>query len=178
MKFTSLVSQIGKPQNVAESLVNRTSKWVADHFGVSLRTAQKWKSGKGRKQADGTYKPQAPGKEVGGSEGVVKSANAETRRTVAASALRGASAVNVGRIEVVDKSPRKGARPGKQYRNVGVVQLDPEARERMNEAAEAIEAGDTERAERLMSEAVLNTPDYNTGGALNVADWPAHFHLI
>jgi hypothetical protein len=167
MRFTSLVSQIGKPQNVAEALVNRTSKWIADHFGVSRRTAQRWKAGS-----------QQPGKRVGGPEQVAKSANAETRRTVAASALRGATAVNVGRIEVVDKSPRKGARPGKQYRNVGVVQLDPEARERMNEAAEAIEAGDTERAERLMSEAVLNTPDYNTGGALNVADWPAHLHLI
>lgn len=168
MKFTSLVSQIGKPQNVAESLVNRTSKWVAEHFGVSRRTAQRWKAGS-----------QQPGNRVGGPGRIEKSANAETRRTVAAQALRGATAVNVGRIEVVDKSPRgKGPKPGKNYRNIGVVQLDPDSRERMNEAAEALEAGDTERAEQLMSEAVLRTPDYDTRGALDVADWPTHFHLI
>src|SRR5690242_5438012 len=168
MKFGSLISQIGKPQNVAEALVNRSSKWIADHFGVSRRTAQRWKAGS-----------QQPGKRVGGPERVVKSANVETRRTVAASALRGASAVNVGRVEVVDKSPRgKGPKPGKNFRNVGVVQLDQRGRERMNEAAEALEAGDTERAERLMSEAVLRSPDKDYGSALDVADWPAHFHLI
>lgn len=168
MRFTSLVSQIGKPQNVAEALTNRTSKWIAEHFGVSRRTAQRWKAGS-----------QQPGKRVGGPGQVEKSANAETRRKVAANALRGATAINVGRIAVVDKSPRgKGPKPGKNYRNVGVVQLDPAARERMNEAAEALEAGDTERAEQLMSEAVLNTADYNTRGALDVDDWPAHLHLI
>jgi len=167
MKFTSLISQIGKPQNVAESLVNRTSRWIADHFGVSRRTAQRWKAG-----------TQQPGKGVGGPSRVEKSANAETRRTLAVSALRGATAINVGRIAVVDKSPKKGRKAGETYRNVGVVQLDPASRERVDEAANALAAGDTERAEQLMSTAVLNTPDYNTGGALNVADWPAQFHLI
>ncbi len=168
MKFTSLISQIGKPQNVAESLANRTSKWIAEHFGVSRRTAQRWKAGS-----------QQPGKRVGGPEKVMGSASAETRRTVAASALRGATAVNVGRVEVVDKSPRgKGPRPGRNFRNVGVVQLDPASRNRMNEAAEALEAGDTQRAEQLMSEAVLRTAGKDYGAALEVADWPAHFHLI
>lgn len=168
MKFANLISQIGKPRSTAEALSNRTSKWVAGHFGVSRRTAQRWKAGS-----------QQPGKRVGGSERVEKSANAETRRTVAANAMRGASAVNVGRIAVVDKSPRgKGPRPGKNYRNVGVVQLDPASQARMNEAANAIEAGDTERAQQLMSEAVLRTSGKDYGGALEVDDWPAHFHLI
>ena len=93
--------------------------------------------------------------------------------------MRGTTAVNVGRIEVVDKSPRgKGPRPGKNYRNVGVVQLDPASQARMDEAADALEAGDTERAEQLMSEAILRTSGKDYGGALEVADWPAHFHLI
>jgi len=164
MKFGSLISRVGKPQNTAEALTNRTSKWVAEHFGVSRRTAQKWKAG-----------TQQPGKRVGGPGAVEKSANTETRRTVAAGALRAATAVNVGRIEVLDKSPRaKGPKPGKNYRNVGVVQLDPESQERMNEAADALEAGDTERAEQLMGAAVLQ----GYGSALDVADWPTHFELI
>ncbi len=168
MRFTNLISQIGKPQNVAEALTNRTSKWIAQHFGVSRRTAQRWKAGS-----------QQPGKRVGGPEQVEKSANAETRRKVAAQAMRGATAVNVGRIEVVDKSPRgKGPRPGKNYRNVGVVQLDTASQALMNEAAEAIEDGDTERAEELMSEAVLHSYGGGAESALSVADWPAHFHLI
>lgn len=168
MRFTSLISQIGKPQNVVESLTNRPSKWIAQHFGVSRRTAQRWKAGS-----------QQPGKRVGGPDKVMGSANAETRRTVAAQAMRGTTAVNVGRIEVVDKSPRgKGPRPGKNYRNVGVVQLDPASQARMDEAADALEAGDTERAEQLMSEAILRTSGKDYGGALEVADWPAHFHLI
>jgi hypothetical protein len=168
VRFTSLVSQIGKPQNAAEALVNRTSRWIVKHFGVSMRTAQRWKKG-----------TQQPGKRVGGPEQVTKSANAETRRTVAAQAMRGTTAVNVGRVEVVDKSPRgKGPKPGKNFRTVGVVQLDERSRERMAEAADALEAGDTERAGQLMSEAVLRTSGKDYGGALEVADWPAHFHLI
>lgn len=168
MKFRSLVSQIGKPVSVSEALTTRSSKWVAEHFGVSRRTAQRWKAG-----------TQQPGSRVGGAEPVLKSADAGTRRTIAASALRGSQAVHVGRIEVVDKSPRgKRPKPGKNFRNVGTVQLDPASRERMNAAAEALEAGDTERAERLMSEAVLRTAGKDYGAALDVADWPPGFHLI
>jgi hypothetical protein len=164
MRFGSLVSRIGKPQSTPEALVNRTSKWIAEHFGVSRRTAQRWKAG-----------TQQPGKRVGGPEQIEKSANAETRRAVAANAIRSATAINVGRVEVVDKSPRgKGPRPGKNFRNVGVVQLDPASRERMEEAAELLESGDTEGAERLMGEAVLQ----GYGSALSVADWPTHFELI
>ena len=60
MRFTSLISQIGKPQNVVESLTNRPSKWIAQHFGVSRRTAQRWKAGS-----------QQPGKRVGGPDKVM-----------------------------------------------------------------------------------------------------------
>jgi hypothetical protein len=162
MRFRSLISQIGKPVDASEALANRTSKWVAKHFGVSRRTAQRWKAG-----------TQQPGKRVGGSERVMDSANSGTRRKVAADALRGASAVNAGRVSV--RYP--GGRAGGKTRNLGVVQLDERARERMAEAADALESGDLDRAERLVSDAVLNSNGKNYG-PLEIDDYPPGFHLI
>jgi hypothetical protein len=168
VKFRSLISQVGKPLSTSEALINRSSKWVAQHFGVSRRTAQRWKAG-----------TQQPGKGVGGPRKVMDSADADTRRKNAADAMRNAQAVHVGRVPVVDKSPRgKGPKPGKNFRNVGTVQLDPASRERMSRAADALERGDTERAEQLMSETVLRTSGKDYGSALEVADWPPGFHLI
>jgi len=169
VKFKSLISGIGKPVNASEALTGRTSRWIASKFGVSMRTAQRWKKG--------TQQPTDRGDR---REKVMKSADADTRRKVAADALRNANAVNIGRVQVVDKSPRgKGkARKRNEYRNVGVVQIEGTSREKMQEAASALESGDTERAERLMSEAILTSPGKNYGSALDVADWPVHFHLI
>ena len=45
MKFKSMISQLGRPLTVAEALTGRDSKWIADKFGVSRRTAQRWKKG-------------------------------------------------------------------------------------------------------------------------------------
>jgi hypothetical protein len=159
MQFGSLISQVGKPQNVAEALANRTSQWIAQHFGVSRRTAQRWKAGS-----------QQPGKRVGGPERVMRSANAETRRKVAADALRNTKAVNAGRISV----HYPGGRTGGPTRNLGVVQLDERGRQRMAEAADALEAGNLDQAERLVSDALLG----RNYGPLLISDWPAHFHLI
>jgi hypothetical protein len=169
VKFKSMVSAIGKPVNASEALTGRSSRWIAGKFGVSMRTAQRWRKG--------TQQPTDKGDR---REKVMKSADADTRRKVAAEALRDARAVNVGRVQVVDKSPRgKGkGRKRDEYRNVGVVQLDGTSRDKMREAADALESGDTDRAERLMSEAVLTSPGKNYGSALDVADWPAHLHLI
>ena len=170
MRFRSLVSQIGKPLTPAEALSNRSTKWIAQHFGISRRQAER------RKYGHSTLdRPQDRAKR----ERVMESADADTRRKVAADALREAQAVHVGRIEVVDKSPKgKAKRPRRNFRNVGTVQLDPASRERMNAAADALESGDTERAERLMSEAVLRTSGKDYGAALDVADWPPGLHLI
>jgi hypothetical protein len=159
MQFGSLISQVGKPQNVAEALANRTSQWVAQHFGVSRRTAQRWKAGS-----------QQPGKRVGGPERIMRSANAETRRKVAAGALRNTQAVNAGRISV----HYPGGRAGGKTRNLGVVRLDERGRQRMAEAADALEAGNLDQAERLVSDALLG----RNYGPLVISDWPAHFHLI
>lgn len=170
MRFRSLVSQIGKPVNPAEALGNRSSKWIARHFGISRRQAQRYKAGQASLD-----RPQDRARR----DQVMGSADSDTRRKVAADALRGARAVHVGRVEVVDKSPKgKAKRPGRNFRNVGTVQLDERSRERMNAAADALESGDTEHAERLLSEAVLRTAGKDYGGALDVADWPPGFHPI
>lgn len=163
MKFKSLVSQIGKPVTVQESLMGRSSKWVAERFGVSRRTAQRWKAG-----------AQQPSTRGGRRERVMKSADAETRRKIAADALRNAEAVNAGKVEVKYPGGRVG---GGNKRNLGVVQLGEQGRARMREAADALEAGDTQGAERAVSDALLRSDNRNYG-PLEVADWPAGFHLI
>lgn len=166
MKFDSLVSQTGKPLSPSEAVANRPTKWIAERFGVSRRTAQRWKAG-----------TQQPADRGGRRERVMKSADADTRRKVAADAFRGASLANVGRIAVVDKSPRKGAKPGRNFRNVGAVQLNEHSRELMDRAAQALEDGDARRAESLMSDAVMHSYGNGADSALSVADWPAHFDL-
>lgn len=161
MKFRSMISQIGKPVNTAEALAGRSSRWIANKFGVSMRTAQRWRKG--------TQQPTERGDR---REKVMKSAD---RRKVAAQALREARAVNVGKVGVESDTGRVSARTG--TRNVGIVQLDDRARERMEEAADALDAGDVERAEKLVSDAILNTGgrDY---GPLQISDYGPGFHLI
>lgn len=166
MKFGSLVSKIGKPVNTAEALINRSSKWVAEHFGVSRRTAQKWKAG-----------TQQPGKRVGGPETVIKSADADTRRKVAADAVRHAKGAVVGRVPVVDKSPKGKA--VKSYRNIKPVRFNtPADRARLDAAADALERGDTARAEEIMSEAILASYGGGAEASLSIEDWPSGFHLM
>jgi hypothetical protein len=161
MKFRSLISQIGRPVDATEALTGRTSRWIADKFGVSMRTAQRWKRG-----------TQQPTDRGGRRSKVMQSAD---RKKVAARAIREARAVNVGRVGVEADTGRVGARTG--TRNVGLVQLDDSARARMEEAAEALEHGDTDRAEELMSDALLNSGgrDY---GPLRISDYSPGFHLI
>ena len=156
-----MISQIGKPVNTAEALAGRSSRWIASKFGVSMRTAQRWRRGQ-----------QQPSERDGRRAKVMKSAD---RRKVAAQVIRQTRAVNAGRVKVVSDTGRAAAREG--TRNVGMVQLDDSARDRMQEAADALEEGDTERAEELFSDAVLNTGGRNYG-PLRISDYPPGFHLI
>jgi len=161
MKFKSMISQIGKPVNATEALAGRSSRWIANKFGVSMRTAQRWRKG--------TQQPTERGNR---RNAVMKSAD---RKKVAAQALRDTRAVNAGKVGVKSDTGRAKARTG--TRTVGLVQLDERARERMQEAADALEAGDLERAQELVSDAVLNTGgrDY---GPLQIEDYGPGFHLI
>jgi hypothetical protein len=156
-----MISQVGKPVSTAEALAGRSSRWVANKFGVSMRTAQRWRRGQ-----------QQPSTRDGRRDLVMKSAD---RRKVAAHVIRQAHAVNAGRVGVKSDTGRAGARTG--TRNVGLVQLDSAAQARMQEAADALEEGDLERAGDLFSDAVLNTGgrDY---GPLQISDYPPGFHLI
>jgi hypothetical protein len=160
MKFRSLISQIGKPVNASEAVAGRSSRWIADKFGVSMRTAQRWKAG-----------TQQPSERGDRRDKVMKSAD---RHKVAAQALRDARAVNAGKVGVASDTGRMSARKGQ--RNLGVVQLDETAQDRMNEAADLLDAGDVEGAERLVSQAILDAKgDY---GPLRIEDYPPGFHLI
>lgn len=169
MKFKTLVSQIGKPRSVAEAVSDRTTKDIAKQFGVSIRTAQRWKAG-----------TQQPSKKLGGPAGVLKKLDTpNNRRKNAANAIRNANGAFVGKLPVIDKSPRGKARTKPSTRNVGAVRFD-NARTRglLNDAAAALERRDYDRAEELLSEAVLTTPGKDYGSALAIEDWPPGFHLI
>jgi hypothetical protein len=169
MKFRTLISQIGKPVSLSEALDGKSTKAIAKQFGVSVRTAQRWKAG-----------TQHPGKKLGGTRGVLKRLDTPaSRRTRAADVVRNAQGASVGRVQVIDKSPRGKSKAKPSFRNVGTVQFgDARSRERLNAAADAIERKDYERAEQLFGEAVLGTPGKDYGSALAIDDWPAGFHII
>ena len=173
MKFQTAISSIGKPRNVAESLINRSSKWVADHFGVSVRTAQRWKKG-----------TQQPSKRVGGPERVTKSANADTRRKVAANTLRTGTTVHVGSVQVQGSGDKK---PGTRKINEA-WQVTPAMRAGMDRAADALDRGDLATAEQEMSAVVMNryAGDSSGGGRdssggigsfVNITDWGTGFDV-
>lgn len=168
MRFKTLVSQIGKPRSVAEALGDRSTKDIAKQFGVSIRTAQRWKAG-----------TQQPGKKLGGPAGVLKRLDTPSnRRKIAANAIRNANGAYAGRTPVVDKSP-KGKTAKTTYRNIGAVRFDnARSRELLNSAAEAIERRDYDRAEDLLSEAVLGAYGGGAESGLSIEDWPPGFHLI
>jgi hypothetical protein len=157
-----MISQLGKPTTISEALTGRSSKWIADKFGVSRRTAQRW--------LKGTQQPKPDRRAA-----VLKSVDAKQRRKIAAEAIREARAVNAGRVAVKADTGRAAAREG--TRNVGLVQLDSTAQARMGEAARALESGQLGRAEELFSNAVLNTNGRHYG-PLQISDYPPGFHLF
>jgi hypothetical protein len=173
VKFQSVISSLGKPVNVAEALVNRSTKWIAKQFDVSIRTAQRWKKG-----------TQQPGKGVGGPGEVMKTANADTRRKVAANAIRNGTTVHVGAVSVQGSSDKKPT-----TRKINKAwQVTPAMRERMDRAADALERGDMATAEREMNAAVMDryAGERQAGGRdssgglgsfLTITDWGAGFDV-
>jgi hypothetical protein len=173
VKFQTAISTIGKPVNVSEALINRSSKWVAKKFGVSIRTAQKWKAG-----------TQQPGKKAGGPQKVIKSADADTRRKVAANAIRNGSTVHIGSVQVQGSNDKKPTtrKIGKSWT------VNAAMRERMNRAADALDRGDMAAAEREMNAAVMNryAGESTAGGRdssggigswLTITDWGTGFDV-
>jgi hypothetical protein len=157
-----MISQLGRPVTIAEALTGRDTKWIADKFGVSRRTAQRWK--KGTQQPKPDRRP-----------AVIKSVDAKQRRKIAAEAIREVRAVNAGRVAVKSDTGKYAAT--ESTRNVGLVQLDESARDRMRQAADALDRNEVDQAEALFSDAVLNTNGRNYG-PLQISDYPPGFHLI
>jgi hypothetical protein len=122
-----------------------TSRYVADRFGVSVRTAQRWLAG--------TQRPRNPGPVMAVADpGQVRSQT-----------LRGAQGVDVGRVTVIEKSP---GTPG-GTRNVGVVEID------LSEVADLLDAGGSEAdAEALMSDVIMDAYGPGTGSHLAIDDYP------
>lgn len=169
MKFGQLVSRnLGKPVNVAEALIGRSTKWIADKFGVSESTARRWRGGRPSHRGGPPSGPRDPDKR----NSVLRSPDKETRRRIAAGAMRGATAISVGTIDVdADTGDAKGKR------RLGIIQLGPEGRERMARAAEALDNGDEALAARLQSDAILHS-DGRDYGPLHVDGYGPGFHYI
>lgn len=169
MKFGNLISRnLGKAQSVTEALTGRSTRWISEHFGVSRSTAFRWRTGR---QRPGTGERK---------DAVMGSPDKDTRRRIAADAMRHANAVHVGKVTM--RYP--GGRGDGTQRNIGTVYLSPEAREKMNEAAEALERGDEQRAEDLWNDALLRSGNRSstTGraeyGPLDIGDYGPGTHLI
>jgi hypothetical protein len=162
---------VGKPVSIAEALTGRTTKWITEKFGVSASTAQRWRSGRPSHRGG----PPSGPRDKDRHDAVMGSARSSSqRRKIAAGAMRGASAVNVGKVGVEsDTGDEKGTR------RVGVIQLGPEGRALMAQAAEALEAGDYALAEMLTDQAILHCPsegrDY---GPLHISDYGPGFSFI
>jgi hypothetical protein len=162
MKFTELVSRnLGRPQGMAEALTGRATRWIADRFGVSMTTARRWRNGTQQTR------------DTGRREGVMKSADRDTRRKVAAGRMRQAQGINVGKLGV---KPDTGDQK-EQTRNLGFIRLGEQGQALMQQAGDALDRGDDEEAARLQSEAILHA-DGRDYGPMNATDYGAGFYLV
>jgi len=109
---------------------------LAQDYDVTPDTAGRWLSGK-----------QAPSTRGGKRQQVLAAA---PRGRVAANRIRGARAVSVGKVTVHDNS---GDRSSK--RNIGIVPVDREMRQQLNEVADLVEQNRITEADELMSNAIL-----------------------
>lgn len=166
--FVEAMRDLGRPQDWRETVLafrdeygSGASRELAQRFGRSVRTAQKWLKG-----------TQAPGRAI---VDAVRDAGGEHWRHVAARALRNAQTLSVGRVEVVVKSSSKrdGTRP------IGVLDVDEELDEALDEVAEALEDEDDQEAESLFSAAMLGSyssqrahDNRRIADALTISDYP------
>jgi hypothetical protein len=171
VNFGQAVLQLGAPASFAEAinvLRDRGSQWLADTFGVSRRTAQRWLAG-----------TQQPGNTEAGRarrQAVMRTPiSAATRRRLAAAALRRARTLSVGKIKVATKSTGKPA----GSRSIGTVLVDAEARVELDEVADLLDAGEIGDAELAMSECVLGLYAVQTvrGGRENRDAARAHLYV-
>ncbi|MFI5497355.1 hypothetical protein [Actinoplanes sp. NPDC051859] len=141
MNFRDVIREkLGAAGTVSEAIGSfraahgrRASRELADKFGVSMRTAQKWLKG-----------DQAPASTR--SEQVRRGAE---HGRLAADSLRNAQALTIGDIEVEYDGKPQGKR------KVGTVHVDGNLRTALDEVADLIEMGSLDEAEQLYSDAIL-----------------------
>lgn len=146
-KFRELVSKVGKPANVREAMDEyraehgrHASRAIADRFGVSQRTAQRW--------LKGTQRP-------GGRASTRKARELEQRITqavdrprAAARHIREAQTIHVGKVYL-----RASSKSGP--RNVGDLRVTPDMRAELDRVADLIEAGNLDAADLAMQGVIL-----------------------
>lgn len=140
------------------------TKYLADHFGVSRRTAQKWVH-------DGEItKAGERGEEL---DAIV------TDEMNVADALDNASAIDFGHIEVAYGTRDQGVR------KVGFFSLREPVTTVVKQALQAIESGNHDDGEKLMGNAALmaycisvgQTPD-QLSNTLRVTGFRTGFHIV
>lgn len=171
MKFAQLVGRvIGKAVSVQEALAGRSTKWIAEKFDVSPSTARRWRDGKPSHAGGPPSKPRDSEK----TAAVFGSVDRDQRRRIAADAMRGATSVNVGKVEVrIDT----GDQHETQTRNLGIVQLGQEGQALMQQAAEAAEAGNMALADELVDRALLHS-DGRDYGPCHISGYSSGFTFI
>jgi len=142
VKFRAGVRAL-RPTDTGEAMAAYRSEYgrgarrrLAQDYDVTPDTAGRWLSGK-----------QAPSTRGGKRQQVLAAAPGAR---VAANRIRGARAVSVGTVTVYDNS---GGRSGK--RNIGILPVDHEMRQQLNEVADLVEQDQLSKANELMSVAVL-----------------------
>lgn len=126
---------------------------LAEKFGVHIRTAQKWVK---------------EGKITKAEERESELNNFVKDDDVTSSALRDASVINFGHISVAYNGKNQG------FRQVGTVVLAGTVKALVDQAAAAVEAGNSEAAEKLMGRAALTAYAESVGdskkGLLNTLE--------
>jgi hypothetical protein len=123
-----------------------TSRWLANQFGVSMRTAQKYLAG-----------TQSP---------VYRKPDRATKiaALAASSRLRAARRIHVGRVSVEYDGKAAGGR------RIDTMQVDDDMRAGLASVADLLDAGDLDAAGGALSDAVLNGYG-DLGETLDVTDF-------
>lgn len=147
MNFRELMDKSGKPVDWRDAMTEiradhgrGASRWLADQFDVSMRTAQRWLKGE-----------QHPG----GREGTRGGKSAEQRMIGAVDTNRSAARYlrTATRIEIPEMDMTTSAGTGK--RKPGGYPVTGAVQSRLNGIADAMERGDAAGAEKMFSDLTL-----------------------
>lgn len=147
MNFRELIDKTGRPGDWREAMTEiradhgrGASRWLADQFDVSMRTAQRWLKGE---QHPGGREGTRPG--AGGEQKVIRAV--DTSKS-AARHLRTATRIEIPEMDMTTSAGTGKRKPG-GYPVTGPVQS------RLDRIADAVERGDTAGAEKMFSDLTL-----------------------